>query len=386
MKFVPGNQITLLKNGSDFFPAIIDAIHAATIEVRVETYIFLDDEQGHAIAAALAAAATRGVAVHVIVDGIGSRDTEKSFFENLRKSGAKVLYFRPETSWLKFRKSQLRRIHRKIILIDGVVGFVGGINLLHDMTDSMSDIHPRYDYAVKVTGPVLADIYPSVLQLWRVVALQKWGRRTPLPTITVARSEVGTMPAKFVQRDNLRHRAEIEREYLRAIAAARERVLIVSPYFLPGRRLRLSLASAAKRGVAVSLLLQGRADHPLLKLATGALYHGLLRAGVRIFEYEKSMLHAKVAAIDDQWATVGSSNLDPFSLFLNREANIVIDDRAFAQALRHSVEAEIADGASETKPGDWHQRTRWQRPLTWFAYRFARLVSGWVGLKGERRE
>ena len=383
----PGNRITLLKNGAEFFPALINAIDCAKRDIRIETYIFLDDETGQRIAAALQRAAQRGVAVHVLVDGLGSRETARTFFDNLRSSGARALFFRPERGWLKFSKAELRRIHRKIALFDGEVGFIGGINLLDDMTDSLSATHPRYDYSVKIEGPVLADMYDAVHQLWRVVAyLQLPRRQKTSPPPSVSRGAVGEMTALFVQRDNVRHRRAIEHAYLAAIGTAREKVLIVSPYFLPGRKLRASLAAAAQRGVKVTLLLQGLADHPLLRLATHALYSGLMTAGVIIHEYERAMLHAKVATIDDQWATVGSSNLDPFSLFLNREANLIVLDATFATQLRQSIETEMADGAVERKNTDWQQRSRWQRFTTWFAYRLARAVSGWVGFKGERRE
>lgn len=387
MAIIPGNRITLLKNGAEFFPALLAAIDAAKRDIRIETYIFLDDEMGRRIADALQRAALRGVEVHVLIDAMGSRGSGSHFFSALRASRAQTIFFRPDRGWLRYSRALLRRNHRKIALFDGELGFVGGINLLDDMTDSLSPVHPRYDYAVRVEGPVLADMYASVFKLWRVVAYLRFSRKKQTrPPPSVSPGAVGDMAAGFVERDNLRHRRAIEREYLLAIGQAHTKILIVCPYFLPGHKLRRSLILAAKRGVTVTLLLQGLADHPVLKLATRALYAGLLHAGVNIYEYERAMLHAKVATIDDQWATVGSSNLDPFSLFLNREANLIVQDQSFATQLRESIETEIAEGATQRKPVDWRHRSRWQRISTWLAYRFARAVSGWVGFKGERRK
>ena len=379
MEMVGGNRITLLKNGAEFFPALIAAIDAAVLDVRVENYIFEADATGNRIADALKRAAQRGVAVRVLVDGVGSWRTPTAFFEKLRASGVKLLIFRPVLKWFSFRRSHLRRVHRKIALVDGKVGFVGGINLIDDLNDSLSE-YPRYDYAVQVEGPLLADIYPSVHHLWRWVALlhlrQKDVGDRPVP---VNSAPVGTHSAAFVVRDSVRHRRSIERMYNHAIKHAHSSVLLVCPYFLPGRHLRRVLIAAAKRGVKITILLQGRADHRLLQMATRALYAQLLGAGIALCEYEKSMLHGKVAVIDDEWATVGSSNLDPFSLFLNREANVVVMDKGVARELRASVTAEIETGARFCRAEDWLKRSWLARAESWFAYGIARWAAAVIG-------
>jgi cardiolipin synthase A/B len=382
MKLVAGNRITLLKNGAEFFPALIAAIDAAVLDIRIEMYIFSDDVMGERIADALIRAAQRGIAVRLMIDGVGSRETPESFFARMRDAGVRVLVFRPDRRAFHFSKTRLRRNHRKIALVDGRVGFVGGINLIDDLTESLSE-HPRYDYAVQVEGPVLADIYPAVQQLWQQVAA-KFGvairrRESIEPALPIDPAPVGPHQAMFVERDNFRHRRSIEHMYVYAIKHATTRVLIMCPYFLPGRRLRRTLAAAARRGVEITILLQGRADHPLLQMATRALYTQLLGAGIRICEYEKSMLHGKVATIDDRWATVGSSNLDPFSLFMNREANMLVLDDGFAKQLRESIEAEMSNGATVCRAEDWHRRSLWVRVQTWLAYGFARWVAGVMG-------
>ena len=406
MEATSGNNVTLLKNGDELFPAMIAAIDAAQFEVRVETYIFRDDKGGEAIADSLKRAAKRGVGVRVLVDGFGSHTTHPKFFDSLRDAGVTLLLFRPDYRWVSMRRAHLRRTHRKITLVDARVAFVGGINLIDDLTESLSDF-PRYDYAVQVEGPVVANIYHATERLWKLVAwwhvrkmgakaeIRRWLRRpqadlklinaerVALANATEKNSHVGNMRAQFLARDNFRNRREIEEAYLAAIKGATKKILIVNSYFLPGRRFRRELIAAATRGVEVTLLLQGRADHVLLQMATRALYEQLLGVGVKIYEYEKSMMHGKVAAIDDAWATVGSSNLDPFSLFLNREANVVVLDEAFARDLRLSVEGEIKEGARQFQPADWQRRPLIERVKNWLAYGFARVATGWIGVKGD---
>ncbi len=379
MEVIDGNRITLLKNGAEFFPALIAALDAAIVDVRVENYIFEDDAAGRLVAEALARAAKRGVPVRVLVDGVGSWRTPIIFFETMRRAGVKLLLFRPVRKWFGFQRSQLRRLHRKIALVDGKVGFVGGINFVDDLNGSLSE-HPRYDYAVKVEGPLLAEIYPSVHLVWRSVA-RRYRRRGDVEDkpITVDMTPVGNHRAGFVMRDSVRHRRAIERSYMSAILHAKTSILLVCPYFLPGRRLRKILYATAKRGVQITILLQGRADHPVLQMATRALYTRLLGAGISVCEYEKSMLHGKVAVVDDTWATVGSSNLDPFSLFLNREANVVVLDAGFAKQLRESVMEEIKGGAMVCRAEDWQKRSLWDRARSWFAYGLARWVAGVIG-------
>lgn len=385
MKFSSGNHITLLKNGATFFPRLIAAIDAAQIEVRVETYIFEYDASGIAVADALMRAAQRGVRVRLLVDGFGSRDMPIEWQLQIRRAGVVLLFFRPERGLFVIRRNRIRRLHRKIALIDSRVGFVGGINIIDDFNDNASTTDPaspRYDYAVEVRGPVLADIYPHVLRLWRTVSLLAIRETRVMPTPPGPTPEPdGPNRLAFLVRDNLLHRRDIERAYLKAIVAARESILIASPYFLPGARLRRALKAAAKRGVQVTLLLQGAADHALMQMATHSLYDELLDANIAIYEYQPAMLHGKVAVVDAQWATVGSSNLDPFSLLLNREANIFCGDRDFAINLRASVEEEIARNATRCWPEQWRRRGWWQRVRSTFALLLARLVTSIVGVR-----
>jgi cardiolipin synthase len=384
MKFTPGNRIQLFKNGAAFFPALVAAIDGAQRDIRLETYIFADDASGRIIAAALARAAGRGVEVRVLVDGFGSLKTPEVFFADMRAAGVQLLFYRPlRGKWLPTRR-RMRRVHRKIALVDGQVGFVGGINLIDDFNENLSATSPRYDYAVSVEGPVLQSIYESVYRLWRTTKWFTAMRRQHeghLPRVTS--TPVGDSPLAFVARDNVKHRRNIERAYRRAIDASTAEVLIASSYFLPGGRLRRSLIAAAKRGVKVEILLQGAADHPLLQMATRSLYGTLLEAGIAIYEYTPAMLHAKVAVIDGRWATVGSSNLDPFSLVLNREANIVALDPSFAASLRTSLREEMQDHTIRLDQQSWAKRSIGQKVISWLALGVIRVASLIFGAQAE---
>lgn len=375
-EFVDGNRITLLRSGVEYFPALEAEFDAARREIHLETYIFEDDASGRAIASALARAARRGVATHVMLDGFGSKDMNPELVTELKVAGVHLLVYRPDISPWSFQRARLRRLHRKIAVIDARVAFVGGINIIDDR-NTPGHTPPRVDYAVRVQGPLVARMYPVVKRLWALVTATQfksvWPRLRDLGPFTVPR---GGQRAGFLVRDNFRHRRDIEQAYLAAIEQARSEILVANAYFFPGLSFRRALMDAAARGVRVALLLQGRVEYVLLHYASRALYGAFLDAGIEIHEYHKSFLHAKVAVIDQHWATVGSSNIDPFSLLLAREANIVIEDRGFAAQLRQSLTAAMADGARQLRREGWKDQPLTRRTITWMCYGLARLLTG----------
>ncbi len=378
-KFIDGNKLQLLRNGTAYFPALQQAIDRAKGEIYLETYIFRDDETGQAIAAALARAAQRGVAVRVLVDGFGSKDHFAEIRERLLAANVQVLIYRPKISPLTLRRNRLRRMHRKLAVIDARVAFAGGINIIDDL-DTPGDNPPRYDYAVRIEGPLLAPIVEEVERLWGRVAWTSLRRRWRAKRlVTVDAAPRGSQRAALVVRDNLRHRSDIEDAYLAAIGNARVEIIIANAYFFPGLRFRRALLDATRRGVRVMLLLQGRVEYFLQHYASRAFYGPLLDAGVEIYEYKRSFMHAKVAVIDQRWSTVGSSNIDPFSLLLAREANIVVDDRPFAQELHLNLQRDMESGAMIVARTAWRQQPWLERALIWASYNFARLLMGLTG-------
>ena len=380
-RLVPGNKIQLLQNGSEFFPALIAAIDAATTEIRLETYIFYLDDSGRQVGEALMRAAARGVSVALMLDGVGSRLLPPVWLAEMKQAGIHVLIYRPPYfGWLT-NPINLRRLHRKIAVIDAHTAFLGGINVMDDFVP-IAWPGPRLDFSVQISGPILNEIYRNVVLLWRLVArshLQAALARSPVLEPVAVRA--GEARVAFIVRDNFRHRRSIENVYLAAIAQAKHDILIASAYFLPGRRFRQAMKKAIQRGVRVRLLVQGRTDHPFFLAASQGLYAELLNLGITIYEYDLSELHAKVAVIDQRWVTIGSSNIDPFSLLLAREANIISDDRALAAELEAKLQRAIEAGAQPLESLRWQHR-RWpQRLVSWLAYSSVRWVVGLVGFK-----
>ncbi|MBI2752066.1 MAG: cardiolipin synthase ClsB [Betaproteobacteria bacterium] len=387
-RYVGGNRLTLLRNGEQYFPELVRAMDAAVREIYLETYLFADDQTGSLVADALARAAARGVAVCLLLDGFGARDFAPRFRRMLEGAGVRVLLYRPDISPWRMRRNRLRRMHRKLACADDSVAFVGGINVIDDF-DTPGQTPPRYDYAVKIEGPLSAAVRTEAIRLWSRVAWANLGQRWPGFEFLTGRRGSGAAPApgpssgsqraKLVVRDNVRHRRDIEHAYHELIDAAREEILIACAYFFPGRRFRQALARAASRGVRVRLLLQGKVEYVLLHYASRALYGALLDAGIEIYEYHRSFMHAKVAVFDRARASVGSSNIDPFSLLLAREANVFVDDARFAAELRASLEEAMAHGARAMAPQQWKGQPLGLRVRTWIAYGLARLLVAFFG-------
>ena len=347
--WVPGNRITLLENGECYYPRVFESIAAAELEVLLETFILFDDKVGHELQQALLRAASRGAKVHVLVDGWGSPDLPLSFTQPLQEAGVQLRSFEPVQRLFGNRLNMLRRMHRKLVVVDGRRAFVGGINY---SVDHLADYGPlsKQDYAVEIEGPLVGQIHAfchasltapqPARRLW-VEHWREYRRRNaalgPNDDADTA-AEEGGVRAAFVTRDNRRNRSDIERHYRAAVRSAHHRVLIANAYFFPGYRLLRDLRRAARRGVQVDLVLQGQPDLPWVQRASELLYGYLTRAGVHVYLYSERPLHAKVAVVDDRWATVGSSNLDPTSLSLNLEANVVMRDAAFATHLREKIE------------------------------------------------
>ena len=376
-----GNRLELLQNGETYFPRLLTALESATQSIYLESYIFELDAVGQKVSDALAAAAQRGVAVHVLVDGFGAQMTCDALAERLTPHGARVIVFR-RTRWWRLDRRLLRRLHRKIVLIDNRLAFVGGINIIDDNRHPdpkpfPAGLGPRFDFAVACEGPLVAAIAFTVTRLWWTISvMQLKPRPSSRPDEMSSPAPLaGGVRAALLLRDNLRNRHTIERAYLDAFAHARQYVLIANAYFLPGKKFRDALCDLAQRGVRVRLLLQGIVEYPLQHYAQQALYGELVECGVQIFEYTGSYLHAKVAVVDDHWATVGSSNIDPYSLLLAREANIAVYDVGFARDLRQRIEAAIAEKSTVVDTDACARRSGMQRALSWAAYQIVRALT-----------
>jgi len=375
-----GHQVQLLQGAQELFPALIAAMDAALSDIQFETYIFDFTGTATEVAQALMRAARRGVRTHLVVDGVGTGRLPQDWADRLRAAGVHCRVYSPLGPLGLLLPRRWRRLHRKLCVVDGRVLFCGGINVLDDFHDPNHGrlVAPRFDFAVQATGALVGVASDAMEQLWwRMQAVRDASQRRLPEALQALRAasaahhaapDADTSPgmrAALLLRDNVRHRSRIEKAYRRAIAAAREEIIIANAYFVPGRKLRVALQMAARRGVRVRLLLQGRYEYFMQYHAARPVYGALLKAGVEIHEYAPSFLHAKVAVIDAHgarpWATVGSSNLDPLSLLLAREANVVVEDAAFAQDLRARLEHAMLHGGRVLDPAryalrSWHER------------------------------
>jgi len=391
-----GHQVQLLEGGLAYFPALIDDIGHAVDQVRMETYIFHFEGAGLQVAQALERAASRGVEVFLVMDGIGTPLVPDEWAQRWTQAGVHWHQFLPLGRLGLLIPGRWRRMHRKLCVVDAFVAYCGGINVLDDLLDPNYGVleSPRLDYAVRVQGPLVADVQGAVVQFWgrleftrKLEQFNLWGVRSALQAIQArgsARTQDSPHPAHshavfnaaaaLVLRDNLRNRSSIEQAYRKAIALARHEVVIANAYFVPGARLRRALIAAAQRGVRVQLLLQGRYEYFMQFHAARQVYGVLMAAGVEIHEYQAGFLHAKVAVVDGRWATVGSSNLDPLSLQLAREANIVVDNRAFAAALHARLEHTIRRSGKRVDAQAYANRPWKERLLDGLAASLVRLM------------
>ncbi len=375
-----GNQIELLENGEAYFPKVFEAMRGAQREILLETFILFEDKVGHELQGILIEAAQRGVKVVVSLDGFGCGELSPGFLGELAEAGVAVQMFDPASKTLGIRTNWFRRLHRKIVVVDASVAFIGGINF---SADHLGDFGPeaKQDYAVQIIGPAVADLHHFALaQSGRQVRTRRgWRRRQQRPSLWS--SEKGDGLVRLIYRDNIQHRDDIEEAYIHALSKAQKRAVIANAYFFPGYRLLREIRNAARRGVHVQLIMQGQPDVLLAKLAARMLYDYLLKDGVVIHEYCQRPLHGKVALVDDEWSTVGSSNLDPLSLSLNLEANVLIRDRAFNQQLYERLET-LANNHCQTMPENRKPRLwLWRLTVGFLVFHVMRhfpALTGWL--------
>ena len=376
-RWLGGHRVLLLENGEAYFPRVFEAIAAARREVLIETFILFEDKVGNVLQQRLIDAARRGVQVHLMVDGFGSADLSPPFVQALLAAGVQLRSFDPGSRLFGQRLNLLRRMHRKLVVVDAERAFCGGINF---SADHLADFGPmaKQDYAVELEGPIVQPIHRFMLSSIRQQGGDTHELQDPVPDVALPAPHDNGPRALFVTRDNHRHHMQIERHYRLAIRTAKHRIIIANAYFFPGYRLLRQLSRAARRGVDVRLILQGEPDMAIVKTAASLLYEHLQRHGVKVHEYCKRPLHGKVAAIDDDWATVGSSNLDPLSLSLNLEANVILRDREFATHLRERLEHLIEHECQLVPPQPKPRWEWWRRLRTTLLFHLLRRFPGWA--------
>ena len=382
-----GNKVALLEDGAQTYAAMLAAIRSARRSVHLETYIFEADDTGREFAAALVERARAGVKVRVLYDWVGSIKTPKEFFKEMEDGGVEVAAFHPPGDAGKGKVDQLnQRDHRKLTIVDGRVGFLGGINISdvygatssgsrpvkeHAYGDMPVDKRPWRDMQSRVEGPAVADLQRSFLGEWAKARKEpEITDRAYYPQLDARGNDIVRVmagsPADGQSND-------VYVAIVSAIDNADKEVRIMNPYFVPHEELRRALREAARRGVAVSLILPGHSDSWLAYYAGRSYYEELLEAGVRIFERKNRILHAKSATVDGVWSTVGSTNLDWRSLLYNDELNVVVLGTEFAAQLNRVFDLDVANSGEVTRL-DWQHRSLEDRAKEAAAKAWARLL------------
>ena len=359
-----GNRVDLLLDGASAYPAMLKAIGEARDWIALEVYIFRDDRTGNEFADALAAAAQRGVEVRLVWDSVGCTGNDSRFWKGLRDAGVHLYEFHPVAPW-RPRWGWNTRLHRKILIVDGRVAFTGGLNIAEEYDAEDSGGGGWRDTHVRIEGPVVREMGKIALRLWEWYAGVKLDTNRFLPFPDPS----GDLRCMALDNQRRRHRRNIRKAYVRAISRAQRYVYITNAYFVPDRGTRRALRNACRRGVDVRVIVPAHCDIPVVGLAGRLLFERMLRGGVRIYEWQKQVLHAKTAVVDGLWSTVGSFNLDHRSVFHNLEVNVSIAGEEFGSRMV-DIFMEDLHHCSEIRLPDWRRRPWTNKILERFWYEF----------------
>jgi cardiolipin synthase len=366
---VAGNAVRLLRNGREAFPAWLAAIEAARTRVSLEMYIFSADTIGRRFGDALAAAAARGVSVRLLYDFVGCRDTPASFFEGLRAAGVHTIaYHRPRFGSTRFWKLW-RRNHRKVLVCDGLVAFTGGLNISDEWLEAEAGGGGWHDAAVRLEGPVVATIEATFLATWNRRARR---RARLVPEGLGKLAAAGEARVAVIHNSELRDRFAIRRAGLHAARESRTRIVLANPYFVPDRGILRALAASVARGLDVRLLVPRVSDSRVIDFAARAVFEPLLRAGVRIWR-SPAFIHTKLLAVDDDFVSIGSYNLDHRSLAYNLELVVNILDGPCNAAAVAMLEEDMA-ASTELKLDAFARRSWFVRLVERMAYALRRWL------------
>lgn len=354
-EFTKGNRLDILHDGREAYPAMLSAVAQARSTVHLETYILRADATGWAFAKALADKARSAVQVRLIFDSIGSWGLPPKYVQFLRNHGVSVLEYHPIAPWRR-RWAWSRRDHRKILVVDGSVGFTGGLNIADDYADPAQGGGGWRDIHVRIEGPAASELD----RLFRANWFRESGRWFALQEGPAWNG--GSSAVRVAANLEFLHRHRIRKAYLHALRRARRKVVIANAYFVPDRGIRRALYAAAARGAEVKVLVQGVSDVPAVTYAGRRLFEEHLRRGVRLFEWRGPVLHAKAVAVDGSWSAVGSYNMDHRSWLHNLEVNLHALDRTFGEELEASLERDIAS-SRELRLDEWMLRPLSDRAL-----------------------
>lgn len=357
--------LELVHSGNDYFERLRKMIEEASKEIHVQTYILEDDETGSVIVQALIDAAKRGVSVYVVADAFGSSALSKTAINTMTKHGVKFRFFSPFLSRNNFYIG--RRLHHKVVVVDAVQVLVGGINIANKYRGNSNE-PPWLDFAIQIEGEVAKPLQ----SLCRNVFFKK--KKKQIHGIKTIFKDEKIEQLKVLQNDWLKGKNEIQNSYLKAIKEAKKEIIIVASYFLPGRRLIRALKKASRSGVKTSIVLSGTSDVPTIRNATRYLYSSLLKNKIEIYEWTQSVVHGKVALIDEELATIGSFNLNHLSSYGSVEMNIEIKSTAFAETFGYELSKIMVASEKITEESFVLKNTLYSRFVNWLSYRLMRMA------------
>lgn len=359
--FVPGNRVTSLLNGDQVFPAMLEAIHSARHTITFESYIYWSSTIGKQFTEALSDRARAGVHTHLMLDWAGSQKVDQDDLARMRQAGVQIVLYRP-LRWYQLNRLN-HRTHRKLLVVDGRIGFTGGMGVADQWLGHAQDRDHWRDSHFRVEGPVVAQLQAAFMDDW----FEMQGEVLDGPGYFPDLDPVGSELAQAFRSSPTGGNGNLRLMFLLAIASASRRILIANSYFVPDRTTVDMLAAAQRRGVDVEIVVPGPIlDAQVVRRASRAMWGPLLEAGVKIYEYQPTMYHTKLMVVDDVWVSVGSTNLDDRSFRLNQEANLnVLDPKFGAEQAR--VFAEDRGRSRQVTLEQWRHRPMWERIQERFA-------------------
>lgn len=368
-----GNRVELLVDGSSTYESMLRDIRGARKFVSLATYIFADDTIGARFLNALLDARGNGAEVRVVYDGAGSMITDHDFFQPLVELGGEARIYKPLFPW-RPRFALWGRLHRKVLVVDGTVGFCGGLNIHDECLPEEQGGAGWHDVHSRIQGPAVRELHRVFLNTWRRMRGNK--RVASHHDLLPYPEPAGDLPVAVFDaggRYKGRRRRRIHRAYMHAIKNAQRTIHLWNPYFVPHLGIRRALRNACRRGVDVRVIVPLMSDVPAVQLASEYLFARMMRQGLRIYRWPGAMMHAKTAVIDSVWSTVGSYNMDAQSYAHNLELNVTAYGGEFGGRMEDLFVQDL-DACVELRSGDWRVRPLATRFLQWLAYRFRKIL------------
>lgn len=366
------NKALLVQGGKTYFSTLLDLIENAASSIHFQTYIYEADETGKLVGEALQKAAARGVQIYLLLDGYASQRLDTRFIEELKKTGIQVRWFEPLLRSKTFYFG--RRLHHKVVVADGYLALVGGVNISNRYNDRPGE--PAWlDWAVQVQGEAVHQLHRMCISTWNKAAFRIGFRNLKFDPLPASKLPATECLVRVRRNDWVNGKVEISRSYIEMLRRAEQEIIIMSSYFLPGRLFRTVLAKTIRRGVTIHIIIAGRSDVKLAKAAERYWYPWLLKQNIRIYEYEPKILHGKLSVYDEKWVTVGSYNINNISAYASIELNLDILDSEFGKKTTAELKRIMREECTEITSEHFERKTHVPaRIWYWFSYEFYRAI------------